>query len=128
MEGDEGMWDRGEDFGSEVKTRRGSGDRSGGLGIDGLVSFVIGFIRSALKVGRKGHVPVLFEVRRRFKLDDSFAFGKDAQNLGDRSGDGNANAGLELAAGSGEAFPFGLAERFEKKNLDGGRLDRKSVV
>jgi hypothetical protein len=122
MEGDEVMWDRGEDFGSEVKTRRGSSDRSGGLGIDGLVSFVIGFIRSALKVGRKGHLPVLFEVRRRLKLDDSFALRKNVQNLGDRSGDGYANARLEFAARSGEAFPFGITQRLEEENLDGGRF------
>ncbi len=122
MEGDEGVRDRGEDFGSEVKAGRWGCYGAGGLGIDGLVSFVIGFVRSAFEVGREGHVTMFFEVRRGRKLDDPLALGKNVQNLGDCSGDGNTDALLEFAPRSGQAFPFGVAQGLEKEDLDGGRF------
>ena len=122
MECDEAMWDRSKDGGGKVKSSRGSRDGAEGLGIDGLVSLVIGFVRSAFEVRGERHVSVLFQIWRSVELDDPFAFGKNVQNLGDCAGDGNANAGLELAAGAGEAFPFGVAERLEEEDLDCGRF------
>ena len=98
MEGNEGMRDRGEDFGSEVKASRGSGDGAGGLGIDGLVTLVIGSVSSALEVRGEGHVAMFFQIRSGFELDDPFALGKNFQNFGHCACDGNTDALLEFAA------------------------------
>ena len=121
---DSALADALENFRSEVKPGGGSGDRTGLLGIDGLVALAIARRIGTRDVGRKRDVPDAIEnseetfgtFKDRLEADAAFAEFPTCHDLGLQFimlAKVQALSDANLAAGTNQAFPVvGVGQRF----------------